>query len=56
MMHGQNVHQNGFSGFSGKILIQSKLAILGPKMVHLHNSGATLTVFSKPCTMKGANR
>ena len=32
-----------------------KWAILGPKMVHPHNSGFTVRTFVKFCTMKGAN-
>ena len=42
---GQEVHGNYFNVFSEKILIWGKWAILGPKMMHLHNSGSTLTIF-----------
>ena len=46
--------------FSQKILVWGKWTILGlilgSKMAHTHNSGSTLRIFSKFCTMKGANR
>ena len=32
-----------------------KLAILGSKIAHSHNSGSTGRIFSKFCPMKGAN-
>ena len=33
-----------------------KWAILGPKMVHHHESGSAVRIFFKFCTMEGANR
>ena len=33
-----------------------KWAILGPNIVHPHNSGSAERLFFKFCTMKGANR
>ena len=46
--------------FSQKILVWGKWTILGlilgSKMAHAHNSGSTLRIFSKFCTVKGANR
>ena len=41
--------------FSDKFSNLRKWVILGPKIVHLHNSGAAERIFLKFCTMKGAN-
>ena len=45
---------NRFSG--GKNSHLGKWVILGPKIVHPHNSGSAGRIFLKFCTMKGANR
>ena len=46
--------------FSKKIIFGEKWTILNPilgsKMAHAHNSGSAVRIFSKFCTMKGANR
>ena len=40
---------------SGKKSHLGKWAILGPKMVHPHNSGSAVRIFLKLCTVKGAD-
>ena len=45
-----------YNGFYQKVFVQSKWAILGPRMTHLHNSGLTVRIFSKFTQSKGANR
>ena len=40
--------------FSEKISF-GEMAILGPKIVHPHNSGFAGRIFLRFCTMKGAN-
>ena len=42
--------------FSEKNSRLGKLAILGPKMVHDHESGSAVRIFFKFCTMEGVNR
>ena len=42
--------------FSEKNSHLGKLAILGTKMAHPHNSASVVRIFLKFCTMKGANR
>ena len=44
------------SRFSEKISHLGKLAILGPKIAHPHDSGSAGRIFLKFCPMKGANR
>ena len=39
-----------------KDFVQDNWTILGPKMVHPHNSESALRIFFKLCRMKGANR
>ena len=41
--------------FSEKNSHLGKWAILGPKMVHPHNSGSAVRIFLKSCTMKESN-
>ena len=42
--------------FQKKYSHLGKWAILGPKMMHPHNSGFAGRIFLKFCKMKGANR
>ena len=51
---GQDIHKNYFNGIFRKV-IWGKLAILGPKIMHGHNSGSTLRVVYKFCTIKKVN-
>ena len=37
------------------MFVWSKWTILGPKMVHPHNSGSAVRIFLKICTMKRVN-
>ena len=39
--------------FSKKIILQGKWAILGPKLIHGHNSGSAVRSFSKFWSIKG---
>ena len=41
--------------FPKKVLVWGKWTNLDPKMTHPHNSGSTLRIFLKFCTLKGAN-
>ena len=41
--------------FPKKVLVCVKWTNLDPKMTHPHNSGSTLRIFLKFCTLKGAN-
>ena len=52
----QYVDESNINGFYQKKFVQGKLAILGPKMSHSHNSGLALRFLKRCCTMKGANR
>ena len=47
---------NRFSEKKKKKSLMGKWAILGPEMVHPHNSGSTVRIYLKFCTIKGANR
>ena len=47
----QEVHENYINGFSEKVL-QGKWTIFGLKLMHGHNSGFTLRIFKKFCTIK----
>ena len=43
--------------FYRKNYVQNKWAVLGPKMVHHHNSGSALRIFLKKiCRVKGTNK
>ena len=47
--------ENDINNFPKKTFVWDKWTILGPKMVHPHNSGSAVNFF-KFCTMKRANR
>ena len=52
---GQEVHENYINSFSNKILAQCKWATMDMKMAD-PNSGSTLSIVCKCCTMKRAKR
>ena len=44
------------NGFRKKVLVQGRWASLCMKILHPHNSGSTLRIVFKFCSMKGAVR